>query len=115
MTERSPFDDDSTTRILVRTSTGLRPPSHGSAPSSVGRAPRASVPISRPDGLWDANDVAEYLKVSRSWVYHRAEAGLLSCIRVGGLLRFNPSAIRAAATGETTPIRRVAIFGKLKG
>lgn len=46
------------------------------------------------EALWDAADVAKYLKVSRSWVYHRAEAGLLPCIRVGGLLRFDPVAIR---------------------
>lgn len=26
-------------------------------------------PLSTGDGLWDANDVAAYLKVSRSWVY----------------------------------------------
>ncbi len=26
--------------------------------------------------LWDVNDVAKYLKVSRSWVYHRVAAGL---------------------------------------
>ena len=44
--------------------------------------------------LWDAQDVARYLKVSRSWVYHRAEAGLLPCVRVGGLLRFDPAAIK---------------------
>ncbi len=31
------------------------------------------------DELWDANDAARYLKVSRSWVYQRAEAGLLPC------------------------------------
>jgi excisionase family DNA binding protein len=49
--------------------------------------------------LWDANDVARYLKVSRSWVYHRAEAGLLPLRRVGGLLRFDPAAIRAFAAG----------------
>jgi excisionase family DNA binding protein len=47
--------------------------------------------------LWDANDVARYLKVSRSWVYHRAEAGQLPHLRVGALLRFDPSAIRAFA------------------
>jgi hypothetical protein len=35
------------------------------------------------DELWDANDVARYLRVSRSWVYQRAEAGLLPCLRVG--------------------------------
>jgi excisionase family DNA binding protein len=47
------------------------------------------------DTLWDANDVARYLKVSRSWVYHRAEAGLVPYLRIGGLLRFDPAAIRS--------------------
>ena len=61
--------------------------------------------------LWDANDVAAYLKVSRSWVYHRAEAGLLPCIRVGGLLRFDPDAIRSSARGESPPTKRVVAFG----
>src|SRR5690348_4565377 len=28
-------------------------------------------------GLWDAVDVAHFLKVSRSWVYHQAQAGML--------------------------------------
>lgn len=46
------------------------------------------------DELWDVNDVARYLKVSKSWVYHRAEAGLLPYRRVGGLLRFEPEKIR---------------------
>ena len=27
--------------------------------------------------VWDALDVARFLKVSRSWVYQQAEAGLL--------------------------------------
>jgi excisionase family DNA binding protein len=52
--------------------------------------------------LWDANDVARYLKVSRSWVYQRAEAGLLPYLRVGGLLRFNPSAVRIFTLGSDT-------------
>ena len=55
----------------------------------------------RQDGLWDANDVAPYLKVSRSWVYHRAEAGLLACVRSGSLLRFDPELIRAVARGTS--------------
>ena len=50
--------------------------------------------------LWDAKDVARYLKASRSWVYQRAEAGLLPCVRLGGLLRFDPEKIRAYARGE---------------
>src|SRR5882672_3266755 len=54
-------------------------------------APRPRMP--NQDGLWDANDVARYLKVSRSWVYHRAEAEQLPHLRVGGLLRFDPAMI----------------------
>ncbi len=47
--------------------------------------------------LWDARDVARYLKVSRSWVYQKAEAGLLPYLKVGGLVRFVPGRIRAFA------------------
>jgi excisionase family DNA binding protein len=49
--------------------------------------------------LWDARDVARYLKVSRSWVYQKAEAGLLPYLKVGGLVRFVPERIRAFALG----------------
>jgi predicted DNA-binding transcriptional regulator AlpA len=62
------------------------------------------------DGLWDAKDVALYLKVSRSWVYHRAEAGLLPCLRVGGLLRFDPQAIRSLARGQAPSGARIVAF-----
>lgn len=54
----------------------------------------------RSDGietLWDARDVARYLKVSRSWVYQKAEAGLLPYLKVGGLVRFVPERIREFA------------------
>ena len=50
--------------------------------------------------LWTVADVAAYLRVSRSWVYHRSAAGLLPCLRVGALLRFEPDSIRAYAQGE---------------
>ena len=53
--------------------------------------------------MWDANDVARYLKVSRSWVYHRAEAGLLPCLRIGGLVRFDAATVRSFARGEIQP------------
>ncbi len=56
-----------------------------------------------PDGfetLWDARDVARYLKASRSWVYQKAEAGLLPYSKVGGLVRFVPERIRAFALGS---------------
>jgi excisionase family DNA binding protein len=76
-------DEDSPTNIFVRKSK----PAPDPMPPSVG------------DGLWDANDVARYLKVSRSWVYQRAEAGLLPCVRIGGLLRFNQRTVRTFASG----------------
>jgi excisionase family DNA binding protein len=73
-------DDDAPTREFVRP------------------ARRAARPTtSEGDELWDANDVARYLKVSRSWVYHRAEAGQLPHLRVGGLLRFDADVVRAFA------------------
>jgi excisionase family DNA binding protein len=58
------------------------------------------------ESLWTATDVALYLKVSRSWVYHRAESGELPYVRVGGLIRFQPSAIRAYAKQAATPAPR---------
>jgi len=62
--------------------------------------------------LWDAQDVARYLKVSRSWVYHRAESGELPCLKIGGLLRFDPQAIHAFARGESTHGARVLPFSR---
>ena len=59
------------------------------------------------ESLWDAQDVARFLKVSRSWVYQKTEAGLLPCLRVGGLVRFEPEAVRAWARGERPPAARL--------
>ena len=59
------------------------------------------------DQLWDANDVANFLKVSRSWVYQRAEAGLLPYWKVGALLRFDPEEIRAYAKSLRHGLSRV--------
>lgn len=65
-------------------------------------------PADPADELWDAKDVARYLKASRSWVYQRAEAGLLPCLRMGGLLRFEPDTVRAFARGEIHPPKVLA-------
>ncbi len=62
--------------------------------------------------LWDANDVAKFLKASRSWVYQRAESGLLPSLRIGGLLRFDPEAIRSYALGGNRGAARVIPFAK---
>lgn len=59
------------------------------------------------ESLWDAADVAKFLKVSRSWVYARCDSGELPHKRIGGLLRFNPEKIRAYAQNEPEPTAKV--------
>ena len=44
--------------------------------------------------LWTWREVARALKVSRSWVYAKAESGELPSMRICGALRFDPQAIR---------------------
>jgi predicted DNA-binding transcriptional regulator AlpA len=68
-------------------------------------APPAITPRPPEEGLWNPSHVAEFLKVSRSWIYQKAEAGLLPVIRMPGssLLRFDPEKIRAYARGEWKP------------
>ena len=58
--------------------------------------------------LWRVNDVMRYLQASRSWVYQKAEAGILPSLRVGGLLRFDPNAVRSFAQG--LPAREAQIL-----
>jgi excisionase family DNA binding protein len=52
--------------------------------------------------LWTWREVARALKVSRSWVYAKAERGELPSLRVGGLLRFDPIEVRRFATAAPT-------------
>jgi excisionase family DNA binding protein len=52
------------------------------------------------ESLWTVAEVASFLRVSRSWVYHRCEMGDLPCLRIGALVRFDPEQIRAFARGE---------------
>lgn len=44
--------------------------------------------------VWKTKDVAEFLQASESWVRHAAAEGRLPCIKIGGLLRFDPEEIR---------------------
>jgi excisionase family DNA binding protein len=48
----------------------------------------------REDDLWDAIDVARFLKTSRSWVYMRVERAEIPHVRIGGLIRFESARIR---------------------
>lgn len=59
------------------------------------------------DALWDATDVARYFKASRSWAYQQAEAGNIPSLRIGGLLRFEPEAVKAYARGGKLPPAKV--------
>ena len=49
--------------------------------------------------LWDAKDVAVFLKVSSSWVYRRAEAGLFPYVRIS-LAHAKPTPAPAPANGR---------------
>jgi hypothetical protein len=77
------------------------------SPTTVFMRPRAARPIAPhgTDRMWNPADVASFLRVSRSWVYQKAEAGLLPVIRMPGsaLLRFDPETMRAYARGEWQP------------
>ena len=54
--------------------------------------------------LWTAQDVADYLKCSKSFIYKLAEAGKLKSLRIGALLRFDRTTVRAfAGIASTQP------------
>jgi hypothetical protein len=93
----SGFDDAPTVRVLVQ-------------PGQVSR----THPQRREDSLWDPCDVATFLRVSRSWVYQKAEAGLLPVIRMPGsaLLRFDPDTMRAYARGEWQPPKNLVVSAR---
>lgn len=72
------------------------PPKSGSRPH-LGQ-------LSREQALRGVAWVAEFLNVSRSWVYQASAAGTLPCIRVGAALRFDPDVIRAWLRGEKSAL-----------
>jgi excisionase family DNA binding protein len=70
-------------------------------PTSAARGPQELKPmdIHNLENLWTADEVAAYFKCSKSFVYKQAEAGILPCLRIGAMLRFDPKAVRAFAVG----------------
>lgn len=48
----------------------------------------------RIEKLWTAVDVARWASASRSWVYEHAASGVLPCLKIGGLLRFDPAEVK---------------------
>ena len=75
-----------------------------------GKTAKKAVSRSAKAGLqFPVGRVARYLKASRSWVYQKAESGLLPYVKVGGLVRFVPGRIREiamASPGASVPGHR---------
>lgn len=89
---KNSMSDENTTGVFIRQDTDV--------PGQRNRAGGRT-------GLWRPKEVASFLQVSVSWVYQKAESGLLPVIRLPGssLLRFEPEVIRAYARGEWTPTK----------
>jgi excisionase family DNA binding protein len=54
----------------------------------------------QPEPLMTAQDVAAYLRVSKSMVYKLAESAQLPCLRIGACLRFERDTVERFARGE---------------
>jgi len=63
----------------------------------------------RDDDLWDAMDVARFLKTSRSWVYMRVERAEIPHVRIGGLIRFEPARVREWARSGLAAVVRGSV------
>lgn len=59
--------------------------------------------MSDAERLWTAADVAQYLRVSRSWVEHAAPAGTIPSVTIGRFRRFVPAEIREFALRGRAP------------
>jgi excisionase family DNA binding protein len=58
------------------------------------------------ESLWTVNDLCVRLKIARSTVYAWVHEGRLPCVKlVGGIVRFQPSAIRAWVAQQSKPGR----------
>ncbi|MGH2908411.1 MAG: helix-turn-helix domain-containing protein [Solirubrobacteraceae bacterium] len=45
--------------------------------------------------MWEAEDVAEYLSVTKAWVYSEVRAGRIPHVRLGRYVRFRKAALDA--------------------
>ena len=66
---------------------------------------QSTTPVTQaePNHLWSADDVAAYLRTSRSWVYKAAADGTLPSVRIGSVLRFLPASVEALVNTQHTP------------
>lgn len=54
--------------------------------------------VQREEALWNVNEVARFLNMSRSWVYKQVDAGAIPVARFGNRFRFHPARVREFAT-----------------
>jgi excisionase family DNA binding protein len=75
-------------------------------PNSPSKPPTLSQlgQLSREHALRGVAWVAEFLGVSKSWVYQATASGALPCIRIGAAVRFDPELIRAWVRGEKSAL-----------
>jgi predicted DNA-binding transcriptional regulator AlpA len=64
--------------------------------------PLTTPPLTDNEPLWTVADVMAFLKVSKSWVYHRADTGQLPAIRIIGHIRFRAADIRRLVADAAT-------------
>jgi excisionase family DNA binding protein len=53
--------------------------------------------------LWDANRAAEYLGVTKDWLYNVVERGGIKSVKAGRMLRFDPAWLREYLVRDTCP------------
>jgi excisionase family DNA binding protein len=58
------------------------------------------------EDLWDVARAAQYLGLSRHWVYKAVASGTIPYRKIGAAVRFVPAEIKAWALGErNTPVK----------
>lgn len=58
-------------------------------------APTRLGAVSKEQALRDVDWLAEFLGVSKSWVYQATASGRIPCVRIGSLVRFDRDTILA--------------------
>ena len=72
--------------------------------ATEGRAQGGPLVPAQPSAqLWTVDEATAYLRMSRSWVFDQAAAGLLPCRKLGRAIRFDPEEVRGFARGEAPP------------
>jgi excisionase family DNA binding protein len=57
-------------------------------------------PETQDRALRDVTWLSEFLGVSKSWVYQATSSGVIPCVRIGALVRFDPLVIKAWVRGD---------------